>query len=277
MNKRRVAVIVLAALLWLCSSLRDLLAEETAEQVQIAATYRVDLAAFNLGDFHLTAKLIGPTYELQAQGRFSLITGMIYRASGRTTSTGKLSKVGVQPSGFTVTYKGGSKKEERRLSFVDGAVDQVSIVPRKKQNPRSVPVTADQLEHVLDPLTAAFLSVRSNGSLSYLDICQQTVPVFDGKQRFDIILTPKRSERVEENVPTGLSGPFPVCRVKFVPIGGYRPDNPGIKFMTQTDDIEVWLVALPRTDLYIPYRIVVPTTWGSGLITLSEIKLRLDG
>lgn len=278
MNKRRVAVIVLAALLWLCSSLRDLgLAEETPERAQIAATYRVDLAAFNLGDFHFTAKLKGPAYELRAQGRFSLISGMIYRASGRTTSTGKLSKVGAEPSRFTVTYKGGKKKEERRISFVDGAVDQVSIAPPKKQNPRSVPVTADQLENVLDPLTATFLSVRFNGSLNYLDICQQTVPVFDGRQRFDIILTPKRSERVDENAPTDLSGPFAVCRVKFVPIGGYRPDNPGIKFMTQTDDIEVWLVPLPRTDLYVPYRIVVPTTWGSGLITLSEIKLHLDG
>ena len=145
-----------------------------------------------------------------------------------------MSKLSAEPSRFTVTYKGGKKKEERRISFVDGAVDQVSIVPPKKQNPRSVPVTANQLENVLDPLTAAFLSVRSNGSRNYLDICQQTVPVFDGRQRFDIILTPKRSERVDENVPTGLSGPFAVCRVKFVPIGGYRPDHPGIKFMTQT-------------------------------------------
>ena len=193
MNKRRVAVIVLAAL-WLCGSLSDLgLAEETPGRAQIAATYRVDLAAFNLGDFHFTAKLEGPAYELQAQGRFSLISGMIYRASGRTTSTGNLSKLGAEPSRFAVTYKGGKKKEERRISFVNGAVDQVSILPHKKQNPRNVPVTADQLEQVLDPLTAAFLSVRSNGSLSYLDICRQTVPVFDGKQRFDIILTPKPS------------------------------------------------------------------------------------
>ena len=138
MNKRRVAVTALGALLGLCSSLSDRpRAEETTQRTQIAATYRVDLAAFNLGDFHLTAKLKGPAYELMAQGRFSLISGMIYRASGRTTSTGKLSKAGVEPSRFTVTYKGGKKKEERRISFVNGAVDQVSIVPPKKQNPRT--------------------------------------------------------------------------------------------------------------------------------------------
>jgi hypothetical protein len=274
MNKKRTAVIALGTLLWFCGSLPDLgLAEQTTDSGQITATYRVDLAAFNLGDFQLTAKLNGPTYELQAQGRFSFITGMIYQASGRTTSRGKLSKAGVEPSRFTVNYKGGRKKEERRLSFVEGAVDQVSILPRKNPNPRSVPITAEQLEHVLDPLTAAFLSVRSKGSSSYPDICQQTVPVFDGRQRFDIILTPKRSESAEEeDAPTGLSGPLAVCRVKFVPIGGYRPDHPGIKFMTQTDDIEVWLVAVPQTSLYFPYRIVVPTTWGSGSISLREIK-----
>ena len=77
MNKRRLAVVALGALLGLSSSL---LAEEQFERVQIAATYRVSLAAFNLGDFHLTAKLKGQAYELQARGRFSLISGMIYRA-----------------------------------------------------------------------------------------------------------------------------------------------------------------------------------------------------
>ena len=77
-------------------------------------------------------------------------------------------------------------------------------------------------------------------------------------------------------MPIGLSGPLAVCRVKFVPIGGYRPDHPGIKFMTQTDDIEVWLVSLPRTDLFIPYRIVVPATWGSGSISRRDLTFRLD-
>jgi hypothetical protein len=105
-------------------------------------------------------------------------------------------------------------------------VDQVSTAPPKKQNPRSVPVTAEQLENVLDPLTAPFLSVRSNESLNYLDICQQTVPVFDGRQRFDIILTPKRSERGDMNAPTGLSGPFAVCRVEFVPSEAIGPTIP---------------------------------------------------
>lgn len=272
MSRGRVAVGALAAVLSITRH-DPCVAREGTERIQVAATYHVEFTAFNLGDFHLTATLANSKYELKAKGKFSFISGMIYRASGRTEATGELSKNGAEPSQFGVTYKGGNKKEERRISFANGAVDEISIVPLKKPSPRSVPITADQLENVLDPLTAAFLSVRANGSPTYREICQRTLPVFDGKQRFDIILTPKRSERALKGAPAGISDPLAVCRVKFVPISGYRPDHPGIKFMTQTEDIEVWLVSVPRTDLYIPYRIVLPTTWGSGVATLSEIKL----
>jgi hypothetical protein len=34
----------------------------------------------------------------------------------------------------------------------------------------------------------------------------------------------------------------------------------------QKDEIEVWLVALPSTALYLPYRISVPTAFGSGSV-----------
>ena len=274
MSKRRVATIALGGLLGLCSPAGDVgFAAQTDTRFEIEATYGVELAAFDLGDFHLTAELDGGAYKLKAQGRFSFISGMIYRASGRTESAGRLSKEGAEPSQFMVTYKVGSKREERRLSFVNGSVKQVSIDPPKKPNKRNVPVTPDQLEHVLDPLTAAFVAARSNGSDGDLGACQRTVPVFDGKQRYDIILSPMRSERLGEDATGGLSGSLAVCRVKFVPIGGHRVDHPGTKFMSKTNGIEVWLASLPGTFLYIPYRIVVPTAWGTGSISLKEIKL----
>jgi hypothetical protein len=274
MNRARIAILALSVLLFYGAPHNFCAARESAQRVQLAATYSVEFGAFNLGDFHLTATLAGAKYALKAKGKFSFISGMIYRASGRTESTGKLSKNGAEPFEFQVTYRGGSKKEERRFSFVNGAVDRISIVPAKKPNSRSVPITADQLKNVLDPLTAAFLSVRAKGSSSPLDICKRTIPVFDGRQRFDIVLQPKRSELMPEGAPAGVSGPLVVCRVMFVPIGGYRPDHPGIKFMTQTEDIEVWLVSMPGTNLYIPYRIFLPTAWANGVATLSEIELR---
>jgi Protein of unknown function (DUF3108) len=238
---------------------------------RILATYAIDLAGFSLGEFRLDARFQGSSYRMQGEGRFSLFVGRIYKSSGTTTSTGKLRKVGLEPSSFTLSFEGGDKKEARRLSFARGAVSQVSIIPPKRGGKRRVPVTKEQLADVLDPLSAAFLHMPSGNA-----VCDETMPVFDGQLRFDIVLTPKRADNLPSKAPNGLSGPAAVCEVKFVPIGGYRPDNAVIQYLSQTDQIEAWLVSLPQTTLYVPYWIGVPTPLGRGGATLTQIKISLD-
>jgi hypothetical protein len=75
-------------------------------------------------------------------------------------------------------------------------------------------------------MTGAFLHARPDLPNANLKICDETLPVFDGQMRFDIVLTPKRQTRVECDTPDEYSGSAAVCGVRFVPIAGYRPDNP---------------------------------------------------
>jgi hypothetical protein len=239
------------------------------------ATYDAGLAGMSLGTFKVIATFDGGAYQMAADGRFSLLAGLLYSATGKTTSRGTLNGAAAQPAAFTLDYDGGKKREQRRMRFDHGAVSDVDIVPRKKKkNPRDVPVSAEQLKDVLDPLTAAFLSVRSDAPAGDPEVCDQTIPVFDGKQRFDLVLTPKRSERLGDGAPHGLDGAVAVCRVRYKPISGHRPDHPGVQFMTKTDEIEAWLVPVPRTDLYVPYKILVPTGWGGGSVTLTGLKAK---
>lgn len=278
-SRNGVMVLTVAlAFLILASARNESSGEENLAKARIEATYRVDWAGMNLGEFTLDATVKGAAYEIEAKGDFSVLAGLVYRASGKTTSTGKLTNNGPRPSRFTLTYKGGDKQETRLMRFTGGTV-KVSITPPKKQNPRNrIPVTKEQLEKALDPLTAAFLYARYDGPRGDLNVCRQTVPVYDGTQRFDIVLTPKRADRLDASKgPAGLSGPIAICHVKFKPIGGYRPDHPGVKFMSETDEIEVSLVPLPRTPLYVPYQVFVPTAWGQGSVTLTEIKMNVDG
>ena len=93
-------------------------------------------------------------------------------------------------------------------------------------------------------MSGAFLTARSPNPYGDLSVCNQLLPVFDGKARFDLVLKPKKAVMVHNASPGNYSGPAVICRVKFIPIAGYQPDNPGIKLMRQTDEIEVWL--MPR-------------------------------
>lgn len=248
-------------------------AGETArpEPGRLVATYDAGLAGINLGEFKVTATLAGSAYEMAAQGEFSLLAGLLYKGAGKTTSSGKLTAATPRPTLYTLSYQDSKKRQQLRMSFANGAVNDVKIVP-KKRRARDIPVTAQQLKGVLDPLTAAFLSVRSDAPAGDLSVCKQTVRVFDGRQRFDIVLSPKRSESLGNGGPKNLGGRAAVCRVRYQPISGYRPDHPGVQYMTKNEKVEAWLVPVPGSDFYIPYRIVVPTAWGSGTVDLTGLK-----
>jgi hypothetical protein len=249
-------------------------ANNTGAANRITAVYRVDLAGFNLGDFRLTTQFRGTDYEMRGEGRFSVLQGLIFEWRGTTASKGRFGGAGPEPAMYSLNVSGGDQSQQLRMTFDGGAVTKISRVPRKRFNPQVIPTTKDQLEGVLDPMTAAFLYARSGNPNGDLKVCDQNVPVFDGEQRFDLILSPKRTVKLQKNASTGYSGFAAVCGVKFIPISGYRPDNPGIKLMSETNEIEVWLVSLPGTDMYVPYRIVLPTPVGYGSATSTSFQIQ---
>jgi Protein of unknown function (DUF3108) len=254
---------------------RGALAEDAGRgTTQITANYGVYFAGLHFGDVRLVIKVGHSDYQMKGDGRFSLLGGLIYDWRGATTSAGKLDKSGPKPTLYTLSYSGGNKEGDVRVAFAGGAVTQVSTSPTKRPNPRDIPVTQDQLRGVLDPMTGAFLRARPNLSEGNLKVCDETIPVFDGQIRFDLVLMPKQQKRVESKAPNEYSGLAAVCGVKFIPISGSRPDNPAIKYMSShTDSIEVWLVPLPRTALYVPYRISLPTAYGSGSAELLSFQV----
>jgi hypothetical protein len=255
------------------------LAEDEGQQgVQIRASYGVYWAGLRLGDVRLAMTVDSSHYQMKGDGRFSILGGLLYDWHGGTSSAGNLGRGNPKPSLYTLSYSGGDKQSKLRISFSDGAVNQVLISPEKRPNPRDIPVTKEQLQGVLDPMTGAFLRPRPNLPPADLEVCNEKIPVFDGQMRFDIVLSPRQKKRIEPGTVVGYSGPAAVCGVKFVPISGYRPDNRAVKFMTaHTDEIEAWLVPMPTTDLYLPYRVSVPTAFGSGQAQLLSFQVDRTG
>ena len=262
-----------------CLSLVFLLPAQSAGKAvgpkpgRMVLNYDAGLAGINLGDFKVIADFNGTAYDMRAHGEFSLLAGIAFKATGESASNGRLVAGNLQPAQYSMKYVGSKKAERRRIDFNGGAVSKVSIVPQKaKRDPRNVPLTSAQLRNVLDPLTAAFLSVRSNAPSGDKSVCNRTIPVFEGRQRFDIKLSPKRTETLGRRAPRAFGGRAAVCRVRYVPVSGHRPDHAGVQYMKKNEGIEVWLVPLPQLGLYVPYKILIPTAWGTGSITLDGVK-----
>ncbi|XSG82058.1 MAG: DUF3108 domain-containing protein [Methyloligella sp. ZOD6] len=242
-----------------------------ADNATIQASYQVRLAKIRLGDFKLTTTIQGTAYRTTGEGNFSILEGLLYKWRGTTTSTGRVTTDGIQPAQYLLSYRGGKAVEEVRMSFAKGTVTELDLVPRKTPKPDTVPITAKQLQNSLDPMSAAFLFARSADTSGDVDVCRQTVPVFDGRTRFDIKLSPKR--RVQ--IPKGgaYAGPAVVCKAKYVPISGHRPSNDGVRMLSATDEIEIWMVPMSGTGLYVPYKVSIPTSIGYGIATATSFQI----
>ena len=95
-----------------------------------------------------------------------------------------------------------------------------SILPQYPGG-RNVPITAAHLQNVVDPLSAIVL--LSQARLNRGEACNKRLPIFDGKIRYDLVLSPKGTRNVGS--AGNLRGTAYVCSVRFVPIAGHKMGN----------------------------------------------------
>ena len=240
---------------------------------KVATVYQVKVGRFNLGSFRVTANVQGGQYRMRGDGNFSVLTGLVFKWRGELSGAGRVTEAGPEPSTYSFNYTAGKRSERLRITFGPGFVQKVTVAPRRRTLPGTIPVRKEQLEGVLDPLSGVFLTARSANPNGDLSVCNQLLPVFDGTARFDLVLKPKKRIRVDNKGAGSYSGPAVICGVKFIPISGYRPNDPGIQALRRSNDIEVWLIPVRGTDMYVPYRIIMPTPAGTGSAVLTSMRV----
>lgn len=234
---------------------------------QVDARYKIAFNGIEVGKFQFRADVSGTDYTATGDARLSALFGA-FKWQGATRSSGSLAGIHAQPAGYTFDFDGAGKSGSIKMGFKSGGVANVSVLPPKPPQPDTVPVREQHLQNVLDPLSAVLALSRTANS----NPCGRRIPIFDGKQRFDLVLTYVRQQRVAETRPSGQPGVAIVCKVRYVPIAGYRM-NEETRHMASTDGIEVALRPVPSADLFVPYQITIPTFAGSATLTSEHVSI----
>ena len=151
------------------------------------------------------------------------------------------------------------------MALSAGTVKEFSAEPPLPPTPDRVPLTEAHRRGVTDPMTGALIAIAGHGELVTPDVCRRTLPIFDGRGRFDLVLSFKRMERVKAE--NGYAGPVAVCAVNYRPIAGHRPNRSAIRYLMEARDMEVWYAPIGGTRVLAPYRVAVPTVLGPGVLT----------
>lgn len=244
---------------------------------KFTAVYKVRFGGLKLGGFRIWTNVTNDRYDVWGQGKLTFLTGIIFEIKGDSASSGKVLPAGPQPANFSFGFKTKKGRGQLAMKFDNGAVAQVAAQPALRIHERAVPVTAKHVTGVMDPLTALFFSTESRAPGEHSSACDQRVPIYDGKYRFDIQLTHKKTVRVARKGKSGYRGPAVICKVKFIPVAGHRPATKNVMFFSNTDEIEAWLIPLPHGRAYVPYHVTIPTPYGTAKITSVEFHIERSG
>jgi hypothetical protein len=131
-------------------------------------------------------------------------------------------------------------------------------------NEERVPVTDADRKGIVDPLTAMLIRMEGTGEVVAADACKRTLPIFDGRRRFDLALSFKRIEQVKGG--KGYAGPAVVCAVAFRPIAGHRRDSALLDYLTDGREIELVLAPVAGTRFLAPFRLSIASMLGNLVI-----------
>ena len=192
-------------------------------------------------------------------------------ASGEGSSTvrGTIKQGRLSPSVFAANIHS-HDSYQIHMQMSGGNVKVIKNDPPVVESPDRVPLTEAHRRGVLDPMTALMITVPGSGDILSGDACQAKLPIFDGRQRFDLILSFKRMDTVESE--KGYRGPAVVCSASYVPIAGHRPGRYVIRYLQETRDIEIWLAPIAGTRVLIPYRVSIPTLFGNAILQAAQFE-----
>ena len=133
-----------------------------------------------------------------------------------------------------------------------------------------VPLTEADRIGAVDPMTALLVHIGGNGATAVPEACKRTVTIFDGHTRFNLRLAFERLDTVKAD--QGYQGPAVVCSIKFFPVAGYDPNHFLVTYLAAQHDTEIWLAPLAGSRLVVPYRALISTPMGLGILQETKFE-----
>ncbi len=251
----RMAVVAVVA----CVTAMPALAGET----EFTAAYTARLAVLPINFASGTLKATVPD-----KGRYVVdfgADGMGFAMSGKAIGT--VYPDGVWPLSAAIDTADSSEVRKIRIALSRGRVRRDTVTPPLPYRPDRVPVTQEHKKGVIDPISALLMPVAKKSDTLEPSVCDRTLPIFEGTERFDIKMSYLRIENVK--TIKGYQGPVVVCRATYKAIAGHR-NNGKPNYMEQNKTIEAWLAPIEGTQMVAPWKISLVTGMGTMLIEASE-------
>jgi hypothetical protein len=237
-------------------------------QGRLELAYAITFARLRVGDISATAVFGDSDYSISAQARAGGIMKVLVEGEGAFVTRGTIKDGQPMATNFTSKIVSNAATFEVKMSLEDGSVKELVVEPPPPIS-GIVPVSEANRRGVVDPLTA-MLSLTRSGEGPSQEACRQTLPIFDGRERYDLKLAFKRMDAVAAE--KGYAGPAVVCSIHYEPIAGHRASAPLVKYLSEGRDMEVALAPARSIHVLAPFRVSVSNRIANLVIEASRFE-----
>jgi hypothetical protein len=196
----------------------------------------------------------------------------ILKWDGDISSQGRIEGDKFEPVAYQNLDVWRDKPKTTKLAFDRRGDIKAEFNPPSNDQGRE-PVTDDQKKGALDPVTAL---LQMLGHVAVDNSCALSVPVFDGKRRFDLLGEDKGYEVVDEKDYGAYSGPARLCAVDFDMIAGDWTDRKKNRFWEREngekgrDAFHIWLASVAPEMPELPVRLESTSPFGDVIVHLTN-------
>jgi hypothetical protein len=233
----------------------------------VQARYHLRYNGINVGSLVVNSNATAKTYTLAGSSKVSVLFGAFAWSSSSSVS-GTVEGGAPAPTSFAFDWRQNKKSGSTQIGFREGVATEIAIQPPPRIKRDVVPLTPAHKVGALDPMSAILMLTKADNRPP----CDRRVGIFDGKHRYDIVLTPKRTTRLPASSGSGPAETAYVCRIMYEPVAGHR-DNDDTKSYASNRDAEIVLRRIPGSEMLIPYSATIPTAWGTGSMVTERIDI----
>jgi hypothetical protein len=234
--------------------------------LSIEADYSASVLVFRVGRVSLDAELGTDRYTARAHVEAAGLAALFTDFSIDSDVEGRFGADGPEPVNYGHIERTGDKMRVIDVDFDDG-------VARPTASPAfsswgDPPASEFDRTGVVDPMTATLL-LSELVAAAEDQPCDGAIPVFDGKQRYDLNLVSRGTETIRTR---GYRGEVLVCDAYYAPISGYDPEDwpePG----ETRHPLRMWIAPIADGTAFLPVRLHTRAGFGGVTVELRELRL----
>lgn len=251
----------------------DLPKPDGAQKLDI--TYDVFIGGLHLATAELVATVDHGHYLAASAVSTKGLADAFASSQISAVATGEVRGHLVVPHTYNSDTLAPDKRQLVGLLYADGTPVDINSSPAYDLS--RFPVPEDQKHGTVDPLSAA-LYIMLGSSASDTHKCGATVPVFDGKRRYNLTFDYKKDDTASLGRDYNGGKPVPayLCTTNYVRVAGFKPHKKGHE-SSDVPSLDVWMAPYPGTSFIVPVRMQASTDFGGIVARASKLVVTPAG